>query len=297
MADAPVHRPSGARIGPDAERDARIEQLLLDGLDEYFAGRYEQAIHVWTRVLFLDRGHARARAYIERARRALAERQRESEELFHRGADAFERGDARAARRLLSTAIARGAAEADALALLGRLDRLEAAAGTPATAPPASRAGTRRVPPEERAPRAAESVWGSVGPLMGLLVGSTLLWAGVWLVLDRVDQGRWAVFDAFQRREAAPAAPAPLPVPTAAEAALARARELVGPRSLDEPGGVSPEEAAGLQEALRVLEAIRPGDPLRPEADALQAKIQRALLAGVGAEAPGRWPTPPDLPR
>ena len=65
-------RPAEALSG--AERDARIEQLLLAGLDEYFAHHYEQAINLWTRVLFLDRTHDRARAYIERARSAQAER-------------------------------------------------------------------------------------------------------------------------------------------------------------------------------------------------------------------------------
>src|SRR6188474_3625487 len=85
----------------DAERDARVEQLLLQGLDHYFTGAYETAIHVWTRVLFLDRGHDRARAYIERARGAQAERQRESEELLHRGIAAYETGDTDAARALL----------------------------------------------------------------------------------------------------------------------------------------------------------------------------------------------------
>jgi hypothetical protein len=64
----------------EPDRDAKIEQLLLAGLDHYFAAQYEHAITVWTRVLFLDRTHARARAYIERARSAQAERQRELEE-------------------------------------------------------------------------------------------------------------------------------------------------------------------------------------------------------------------------
>ncbi len=68
---------------PERERDARVEDLLLTGLDHYFAGQHELAISVWTRVLFLDRGHARARAYIDRARSAIAERQREGEELVH----------------------------------------------------------------------------------------------------------------------------------------------------------------------------------------------------------------------
>ena len=80
---------------PEPDREAKIEQLLLLGLDHYFAAEYEQAINVWTRALFLDRSHARARAYIERARSALAERQRESEELLHDGVAAFNRGEAR----------------------------------------------------------------------------------------------------------------------------------------------------------------------------------------------------------
>src|SRR5690349_11880899 len=70
---------------PAADADDRIEQLLLAGLDHYFAAQYDQAINVWTRVLFLDRSHTRARAYIDRARSALAERQRESDELGQRG--------------------------------------------------------------------------------------------------------------------------------------------------------------------------------------------------------------------
>src|SRR6187401_200375 len=111
-----------------AERDAKIEQLLLVGLDHYFAGRYEQAINVWTRALFLDRSHARARAYIERARSALAEGQRECEELLQNGVAAFKRGDGSEARRLLRSAIDRGAPSEEALALLERLDRLDVAA-------------------------------------------------------------------------------------------------------------------------------------------------------------------------
>jgi len=109
----------------DATREAKIEQLLLGGLDHYFAGRYDRAIDVWSRAFFFDRGHARARAYIERARAALAERQRELEELLQQGVPAFDRGDAAEARRLLTAAIDRGAPAEEALAVLGRLDRLE----------------------------------------------------------------------------------------------------------------------------------------------------------------------------
>src|SRR6187431_3389671 len=98
----PAHALDGAS-GPD--RDAKIERLLLTGLDHYFAAQHEQAIDVWTRALFLDRSHARARAYIERARSALAEQQRESEELLHSGIAAFESGQLEPARRLQLTAL------------------------------------------------------------------------------------------------------------------------------------------------------------------------------------------------
>src|SRR5205807_7873057 len=104
--------------------ESRIEELLLAGLDHYFSGQHELAISVWTRVLFLDRTHARARAYIERARTAIAERQREGDELLHAGLAAFSRGEADDARRLLTSAVERGARPEEALATLERLDRL-----------------------------------------------------------------------------------------------------------------------------------------------------------------------------
>ena len=119
-------RTDGSRAFPaasEADRDAKIEQLLLAGLDHYFAAQYDFAISVWTRVLFLDRSHARARAYIERARSALAERQRESEELLQGGLAAFNRGENEEAKRLLEAAIHRGAPADEAHALLDRLSR------------------------------------------------------------------------------------------------------------------------------------------------------------------------------
>src|SRR5215213_4253715 len=103
--------PAGAGASRDPEREARIEQLLLSGLDHYFAGKFEEAINVWTRVAFLERGHGRARAYIERARGALAERQRQSDELLHRGLDAYRTGDLSGARDLLTRAVANGSTE------------------------------------------------------------------------------------------------------------------------------------------------------------------------------------------
>jgi hypothetical protein len=71
----PLRTDSARATAPadDTDRATRIEELLVSGLDHYFAAEYEQAINIWTRVVFLERDHDRARAYIERARSAIAE--------------------------------------------------------------------------------------------------------------------------------------------------------------------------------------------------------------------------------
>ena len=109
MSDSQSTNPVGATEPRDeAEREARIEELLLLGLDHYFGGQYERAISVWTRIAFLDRHHNRAHAYIERARSALAERQRESDECLHDGVAAYNAGDIDKARDLLTRAVEQG---------------------------------------------------------------------------------------------------------------------------------------------------------------------------------------------
>ncbi len=135
----------------DRDRDARIEELLVLGLDHYFSEQHELAINVWTRVLFIDRGHARARAYIERARSAVAERQRQGDELLHTGVAALDRGDAGAARELVASAVEHGASGDEAMALLARIERLETAAALyPHAGAIPGRAKTRRVHPVRR---------------------------------------------------------------------------------------------------------------------------------------------------
>src|SRR5688500_2570649 len=159
----PTHDYNPSSIDGDAERDAKIESLLLSGLDHYFASDYAQAVDVWTRALFLDRQHARARAYIERARSALAEQQRESDELLHNGVAAFERGEIEKARQLLNAAVERGGAHEVALAFLTRIDRLSAAA--PATPPPS--AAPARLP---SAPSAAPATRSRASWMLAVLV-------------------------------------------------------------------------------------------------------------------------------
>ncbi len=297
MSDVPQRSPSFDPSDWDvADRDIRVEQLLLSGLDHYFAARYDEAINVWTRVLFLDRGHARARAYIERARSALAERQRESLELLHHGVDAFDRGDAEAARQLLSDAVEQGAPQEEALALLERMDRLAVASGHAAAAPEARerrapRRGTRVTETRSGAPSLALPI--ALLAVVGMIVVAGLF---LWSYWDRVDQ--WFAFDRTGRAAGVAAvSAAPLVVPPASEAALARARGLVGQRSLRAGAPVSPDDARVLREALRALGAVKSGDPLRAEADQLCASIQRALVASAEPVSPAAPGAPSGNPR
>lgn len=258
----------------DRDRHARVEQLLLTGLDHYFAGQHELAISVWTRVLFLNHGHARAKAYIERARSAISERQREGDELLHGGIEAFARGDGAAARRLLTSAIDRGASLEEAGALIARLDRLETASaprhGSIILREPGENRAGQPPAPEERPP--SRLAWIATGALAGIAVAA----AAVWLWLGGPD---WLFADDAR---ATPAAvrieDQPLPVPGAAEVAFTRAMTL--------------RDRGRLHEALDVLDSIRYGDPFRGRADELRAEIQRQLLAAAERPAPRPAPSP-----
>jgi hypothetical protein len=246
------------------ERDAKIEELLLDGLDHYFSGRYEQAIHIWTRVLFLDRGHARARAYIERARTAVSERQRESEELLYRGVHAFNRGDTDVARDLLTDAIDRGGPNEVALALLARLSRLS-------TTNPSEIVAADALPIERRREPGIAHASTPRRQISRVLLGTMLvLVAGlvVTLIVGPEEIAVRAGLSGALPATPAMAASAPLetlPVPRGSEAMLERARVLAA--------------AGHLNEALTALDRVRLGDPLRPEADRLRGEVQRQLLS------------------
>ena len=256
-------------VGSGADRDATVESLLIAGLDLYFAGQHERAIQAWTRVLFLDRNHARARAYIDRARRVVAERQRESDELLHGSVAAFDEGDPARARALLNALLQRGTADDVALALLDRIDRLESVQQGEG---PAAPTGDQPSP--------------IIAPVAGLaagrganrfLVGA----AGVFLVGAIALAASWDRFAPWWQAEPARGAepvaavePGALPLPSASELVIAHARALVA--------------RGHLHEALRAIDEVGIGNARRAEADRLRAEIQAALLASTASSsAPG----------
>jgi tetratricopeptide (TPR) repeat protein len=244
----------------EADRAARIEQLLLSGLDHYFGGRYDQAINIWTRVAFLERGHGRARAYIERARSALAERQRESEELTHTGIAAYDAGDLQTARELLTQAVEQGGGNDTALLFLQRLSRLDAvsnAAPTPETVPTRSRAA-RREPPRSKT---SAMSWIAT-------IAASVVVVGV-VAVSALAVRSWLVELPVTAPQGEPPQAESLPIVRASDTRMSRARELVS--------------SGRSHDALAVLNEIDLADSVRSEADRLTADIQRELLAGVGA--------------
>ena len=257
----PVDSPRPDGDAPDLDREAKIDELLLAGLEHYFGGRFQEAINIWGRVLFLDRGHARARSYIERARGALAERQRRAEQLVEEGAAALDRGDGQAARQLLTSAIASGDPHDLARTHLDRLDRLSPPVPAPRRwrtrpGPAASVTGTDNEPARQARPVRALPI-----------LASAIVIAAVMLFAASRDWLRPLVARGARPMPAGTAvvlAHEPLPVPRPGEIALARARSLYG-------GG-------HVKAALAALDGVPEADPLAPDALRLRADLQRTLL-------------------
>jgi tetratricopeptide (TPR) repeat protein len=242
-----------------ADRDSRAETLLVEGLDRYFAGQYEDAIHVWTRVLFLDRSHPRARAYIDRARTALAERHRRADEMLHVTSELLAQGQTERARVLLSQAEAASGDDQHTAALRAQLDRVERArldAGSlPRTAATVEAMTVRS--------RHRWSVTRALAGALAVAAVAVLAVAGV-LLLQAWFAGSTPLPDLGR--------PAALPVLSSTEVALVRARTLYA--------------RGRLAEALLALDRVQTQDARRSEADKLRIEIQQVLLATRRGSAP-----------
>ena len=242
--------------GADPDRDSRVESLLVEGLDRYFIGQYEDAVHIWTRVLFLDRTHSRARAYIDRARTALAERQRRSDELLHASQTLLDQGRTTAARQLLTEAIASTGDDERAAALRMRLDRAE-------------RAQSARAPELQGAVTTSDAFVQSPVVWWTLVAATALV--SVWLI------GRIAGWQPIETADApAVLTSSIVPVLSRADVAIVRARTLYA--------------RGRLAEALRALDRVGDDSTLHAEADQLRVEIQWLLLAAdaLHASTPGR---------
>ncbi len=253
----PTRRADLTPDGPSGG-DPRVDALLIEGLEHYFDGQFEHAIHLWTRVLFLDRHHVSARAYIERARGAIAERQRRADESLQAAARLLDEGLAVEARVRLTAVIAATGDDERTAALRLRLERFERANG-----------GSQRIHAAPTEPpawwrhglalanyriRLRYAVTAAAVLCLFVLGASPAVrnWLGVASVPDAPVQAPAVVV---------------VPVPTTAEVALIRARALYA--------------RGRLAEALGALERVNPEQAERADADRLRVEIQRVLLAGV----------------
>jgi tetratricopeptide (TPR) repeat protein len=269
MVDPRRLEPDTADTREAADRESQTDALLVEGLDRYFTGRYEDAIHLWTRLLFLDRNHAKARAYIDRARTALAERQRRSEEMLQTSRALLEQGETEAARDLLTEAVAQGGEDEHAAALRHRLERVERL-----------NAADRAWPAGPSAPVEGVTVetvpgWSWRQRPHPIAVGAVL--AAALLLILTVSSG--VAQDWLGWRSTAegirPAAGEPrVPILSSGDVALVRARTLA--------------ERGRFAEALRALDRVGPDSAQRPAVDRMKADIQQLLLAG--APPPGGRP-------
>lgn len=250
--------------GPADDRHGRTETLLVEGLDQYFQANYEEAIHLWTRVLFLDRTHARARAYIARARTAIGEQQRRGDEMLHAAGELLDRGDLDGARRMLSQAEQSSGSDEKVAELWARLERV--ARTRHDVGPPATAAVVDAVPLVTWRWNARSAARAVAAVAVGALVVTAAISPAVRDAVAGVP---------VSSRLPVAAHAAELPVLSAGDVALLRARTLYA--------------RGRLAEALATLDRAEVAN--RDAADALRAEIQRWLLtprpSDAGADSEG----------
>jgi len=260
MADPKRHDSLNSEEG--VIRDSQIETLLVDGLELYFKGRYDEAIHLWTRVLFIDRGDQRARAYIERAQSAIAERQRRGDELLHASQELLDQGQTTAARDLLDELVSMAGDDERAAALRLKLDRIERMRPAPAPA-----AHTEVPMPEIDEPWRPGRYWA----IVGTATATALVVLAVVAFNPTVRS--WVGLSASADAIAVKATPVALPVLSTSDVALVRARTFYG--------------RGRLAEALQALDRVGVESASRGPADELRVEIQRLLLASAAQRTHG----------
>ncbi len=128
---------------PPATGDAepRVQALLDEGQGAFEREEYQSAIDAWSRIFLIDIDNQEAARRIERARQLKAERERETEEVFHTGVARFDAGDWEAAREAFRKVLDEQPSYVLAREYLDKIDEREAAGengkpGLPEMAPP-----------------------------------------------------------------------------------------------------------------------------------------------------------------
>ena len=200
----------------------RVQALLDEGQSAFDTGEYQNAIDSWSRIFLIDIDNQEAARRIEGARQLKAEKERETEELFHAGVARFDAGDWPAAREAFRQVLATQPSYVLAREYLDKINEREAGGGdvprhdlpelaplpgaapAPAAAAPARAARTSEqilVPPDPDARHEAQrpavggfAVKARRGPRMSpafFAIGGAvlvLLGAGGWFLATQWDR-------------------------------------------------------------------------------------------------------------
>jgi hypothetical protein len=227
-----------------------VRRLLDEGESLLAAGRGDQAILAFERVLLQDPTHAEARRGLERARVVVTETERRGESLLGEAERALDAGDLEGARAHLEAALSGGYAGTRALALADRLDR-RSGRMSPVAAADSARA---TLPARARRPHWTRRAF--VASCALVLVSLTVGVATSWDDL----MGR---LTSAPRPSQAPAPPTLGPPPASA----------AGRAVSDAQRRLEQGDPAG---ALAALERVRPEDPLYPYAQQLRLQSEAA---------------------
>jgi len=99
--------------------------LLRQGDELHSRGLHHEAIHVWTRILFLDRGNPEARVRIDKAKEAVAELQRRLDAEIAEAKGFFDAGEIAAARERVRSVLAADASHGEAVQLKAAIQALD----------------------------------------------------------------------------------------------------------------------------------------------------------------------------
>ncbi len=304
---------TGGGSGSDVEAGGgRIEQLLGEGQAAFDRGEYQGAIDAWSRIFLIDIDHQEAARRIEQARQLKAERERETEEIFHEGAERFDAGDLAAAEAAFRRVVEIAPGHVLAVEFLERIEARREGGAAPVVPPAAERVageepraaatapsraprekmtgeilvppepGTGRMRDEERAAFAVAAKRRS-GPAPNfLLIGGlvlALLAVGGWLLLN--NRARL-----FPNSQVTPQTPAP-----AVADPIARAKALAADGktaiAIAQLRRLPPQDAqyAEAQSLISQWEAlVQPAAPV-PAGPTPEEKARRSALVGEAEQA------------
>jgi tetratricopeptide (TPR) repeat protein len=113
------------RDDDNPEASPKSCDLLRQGEELYSRGLYHQAIHVWTRILFLDRGNPDARLRIDKAMQAVAERQRRLDAEIAEAKGLFAAGEIERARERVRSVLSAEGRHGEGMQLAAAIEAVD----------------------------------------------------------------------------------------------------------------------------------------------------------------------------